>query len=164
MPGFTERQTHSLLRRPAIADTNETIKALNYLIGTCIDGENGYREAADEATSSDLKTRLLRLGQQRAQFRGELEQEVLRLGGDPKESGSAGAALHRTWLNVRDAITGKDDEAILKESQRGEKAALDNYDDVLGRDISADLRETIARQQGQIQQAYSELENLKLVS
>lgn len=147
-----------------MADTNETIKALNYLIGTCIDGENGYREAADEATSSDLKTRLLRLGQQRAQFRGELEQEVLRLGGDPKESGSAGAALHRTWLNVRDAITGKDDEAILKESQRGEKAALDNYDDVLGRDISADLRETIARQQGQIQQAYSELENLKLVS
>lgn len=147
-----------------MADTNETIKALNYLIGTCIDGENGYREAADEATSSDLKTRLLRLGQQRAQFRGELEQEVLRLGGDPKESGSAGAALHRTWLNVRDAITGKDDEAILKESQRGEKAALDNYDDVLGRDINADLRETIARQQGQIQQAYSELENLKLVS
>ena len=147
-----------------MADTNETIKALNYLIGTCIDGENGYREAADEATSSDLKTRLLRLGQQRAQFRGELEQEVLRLGGDPKESGSAGAALHRTWLNVRDAITGKDDEAILKESQRGENAALDNYDDVLGRDISADLRETIARQQGQIQQAYSELENLKLVS
>ena len=147
-----------------MADTNETIKSLNYLIGTCIDGENGYREAADEATSSDLKTRLLRLGQQRAQFRGELEQEVLRLGGDPKESGSAGAALHRTWLNVRDAITGKDDEAILKESQRGEKAALDNYDDVLGRDISADLRETIARQQGQIQQAYSELENLKLVS
>ena len=147
-----------------MADTNETIKALNYLIGTCIDGENGYREAADEATSSDLKTRLLRLGQQRAQFRGELEQEVLRLGGDPKESGSAGAALHRTWLNVRDAVTGKDDSAILKESQRGEKAALDNYDDVLGRDISADLRETIARQQGQIQQAYSELENLKLVS
>ncbi len=147
-----------------MADTNETIKALNYLIGTCIDGENGYREAAEEAKSSDLKTRLMRLGQQRAQFRGELEQEVLRLGGDPKESGSAGAALHRTWLNVRDAVTGKDDEAILKESQRGEKAALDNYDDVLSRDVSADLRETIARQQGQIQQAYSELENLKLVS
>ena len=147
-----------------MADTNDTIKALNYLIGTCIDGENGYREAADEATSSDLKTRLMRLGQQRAQFRGELEQEVLRLGGDPKESGSAGAALHRTWLNVRDAVTGKDDSAILKESQRGEKAALDNYDDVLGRDLPADLRETVARQQGQIQQAYSELENLKLVS
>lgn len=147
-----------------MADTNESIKSLNYLIGTCIDGENGYREAAEEATSSDLKTRLMRLGQQRAQFRGELEQEVLRLGGDPKESGSAGAALHRTWLNVRDAITGKDDDAILKESQRGEKAALDNYDDVLGRDLPADLRETVARQQGQIQQAYSELENLKLVS
>jgi len=144
-----------------MADTNETIKALNYLIGTCIDGENGYREAADEATDGDLKTRLLRLGQQRASFRGELEQEVLRLGGDPKESGSAGAALHRTWLNVRDAITGKGDDAILRESERGEKAALDNYEDVLSRDLPTHLKELVARQHGEIKQAYNELQSLE---
>ena len=110
-----------------MADNNDTITALNYLIGTCIDGEKGYREAVEEATSPELKSRLARLGQQRASFRGALEQEVLRLGGDPKETGSVGAALHRTWLNVRDAVTGKGDDAILKESERGEKAALDNY-------------------------------------
>lgn len=143
-----------------MADPNETLKALNYLIGTCIDGENGYREAADEATGSDLKTRLTRLGQQRASFRGELEQEVLRLGGDPKESGSVGAALHRAWLNVRDAVTGKGDAAILKESERGERAALDNYEDVLSRDLPANLKEIVARQHGEIQRAYSELESL----
>ncbi len=144
-----------------MADNNETIKALNYLIGTCIDGENGYREAADEADSDTLKTQLLHLGQQRASFRGELEQEVLRLGGDPKESGSAGAALHRTWLNVRDAVTGKGDDAILKESQRGDKAALDNYEDVLSRDLPTNLKEIVARQHGEIQRAYSELEALQ---
>lgn len=143
-----------------MADNSETLQALNYLIGTCIDGENGYREAADEATSSDLKTRLMQLGQQRASFRGELEQEVLRLGGDPKESGSAGAALHRAWLNVRDAVTGKDDTAILKESERGERAALDNYEDVLSRDLPANLKEIVARQHGEIRRAYSELESL----
>lgn len=147
-----------------MADNNEVIQALNYLIGTCIDGENGYREAADEATSSDLKTRLLRLGQQRATFRGELEQEVLRLGGDPKESGSAGAALHRAWLNVRDAITGKDDDAILAESQRGEKAALDNYEDVLGRDLPADIKEIVTRQHAAIQQAHDELHSREQAS
>ena len=141
-----------------MADTNETIKALNYLIGTCIDGENGYREAAEEATSSDLKTQLLRFAQQRAQFRGELEQEVMHLGGDPKERGSAGAALHRTWLNVRDAITGKDDTAILKESERGEKAALSNYEDVLGRELPANLKELVTRQHTEIQRAHGELE------
>ena len=144
-----------------MADTNETVKALNYLIGTCIDGENGYREAAEEAQSSELKTHLLRFGQQRTQFRGELEQEVIRLGGDPKESGSAGASLHRTWLNVRDAVTGKDDSAIIKESIRGEKAALDNYDDVLGRDLPADLTETVKRQRDAIERAHGELEGLE---
>lgn len=144
-----------------MADTDETVKALNYLIGTSIDGENGYREAAEEADSSDLKTRLLQLGQQRASFRGALEQEVMRLGGDPKESGSAGAALHRTWLNVRDAVTGKGDDAILKESLRGEKAALDNYEDVLGRDLPANLKELVAQQHGEIKRAYGELEGLQ---
>lgn len=144
-----------------MADNNDTVKALNYLIGTCIDGENGYREAAEEATGSELKSRLMQLGQQRAGFRGELEQEVIRLGGDPKESGSTGAALHRTWLNVRDAITGKGDDAILKESERGEKAALDNYEDVLGRDLPANLKEIVARQHGDIQRAYGELEGLQ---
>lgn len=144
-----------------MADNNDTIKALNYLIGTCIDGENGYREAAEEATSQDLKTQLTQLGQQRATFRGELEQEVLRLGGDPKESGSAGAALHRTWLNVRDAVTGKGDDAILKESERGERAALDNYEDVLGRDLPANLKEIVSRQHGEMQRVYGELEGLE---
>ncbi len=147
-----------------MADTNDTIKALNYLIGTCIDGENGYREAAEEAGSSELKTQLARFGQQRTQFRGELEQEVIRLGGDPKESGSAGASLHRTWLNVRDAVTGKGDAAIIKESQRGEKVALDNYDDVLGRDLPADLTETVKRQRDAIAHVYGELEELEKVS
>ena len=144
-----------------MADTNDTIKALNYLIGTCIDGENGYREAADEADSSELKSQLTQLAQQRTQFRGELEQEVIRLGGDPKESGSTGAGLHRTWLNVRDAVTGRGDDAVIKECQRGEKSALDNYDDVLGRDLPATLKETVTQQRDAIQQAHSELESLQ---
>ncbi len=144
-----------------MADNNDTITALNYLIGTCIDGEKGYREAVEEATSPELKSRLMQLGQQRASFRGALEQEVLRLGGDPKESGSAGAALHRTWLNVRDAVTGKGDDAILKESERGEKAALDNYEDVLGRDLPAYLKEIVAQQHSEIQRAYGELQGLE---
>lgn len=140
------------------ANNNETIKALNFLIGTAIDGENGYREAAEEAESSELKSLLVQRGQQRAKFRSELQAEVERLGGDPKESGSAGAALHRAWLNVRDAISGKGDDAIISESERGEKAALDNYQDVLGRDLPGDIKTLVARQQSEIQDAYGQLE------
>jgi uncharacterized protein (TIGR02284 family) len=140
------------------ANNNETIKALNFLIGTAIDGENGYREAAEEAESSGLKSVLVQRGQQRAKFRSELQAEVERLGGDPKESGSAGAALHRAWLNVRDAISGKGDDAIISESERGEKAALDNYQDVLGRDLPGDIKTLVARQQSEIQDAYGQLE------
>ncbi len=138
-------------------DNDETIKALNFLIGTAIDGEKGYREAAEESDSAELKALLTQRGQQRAKFRQELEAEVERLGGDPKESGSAGAALHRAWLNVRDAVTGKGDEAVIRESERGEKAALDNYDDVLGRELPSDVKTLVARQRGEVEEALRDL-------
>ena len=141
-----------------MAENNETIKALNFLIGTAIDGENGYREAAEEADSSELKALLTQRGQQRAKFRSELEAEVERLGGDPKESGSAGAALHRSWLNVRDAVSGRGDGAIVSESERGEKAALDNYEDVLERDLPSDIKTLVARQRSEIEEARAQLE------
>jgi len=145
-------------------DQKETIDALNYLIGTCIDGENGYREAADEVKDPNLKTFLNRLAQQRSSFRGELEGEVLRLGGDPKARGSAGAALHRAWINVRDAVKSKRDADILAECERGDRAALDNYEDVLKRDLPTYLKELVARQHDEIQGAYRELEALKQAS
>jgi hypothetical protein len=39
-----------------MANANDgAIQTINYLIGTCIDGIDGYAEAADEATSHELK-------------------------------------------------------------------------------------------------------------
>ena len=93
---------------------DKAVESLNYLIGTLHDGEKGYRDAADEVDSSEFQTIFNRIAQERASFRADLEGEVRRHGGEPKEGGSASAALHRTWLNVRDAITGKSDEEVLK--------------------------------------------------
>jgi uncharacterized protein (TIGR02284 family) len=87
---------------------------------------------------------------------------VPRLRGEPNEHGSVGAALHRTWLNVREALSDKGHETILKESPCRERAALDNYEDVLRRDIPTGIKEVALRRQKKLYQAHDELETFRL--
>ena len=49
-----------------------------------------------------------------------LKAEVRRLGGEPDQDGSTLGSLHQTWLDLKSAITGRDDKAIINEVERGE--------------------------------------------
>ena len=39
------------------------------------------------------------------------------------DSGSVAGALHRGWVDVKSMVTGKDEEAVLNEAERGEDHA-----------------------------------------
>ena len=47
-----------------------------------------------------------------------------RLGGRPEEGGSVSGAVHRGWMNIKDAVAGHDDKAIIAEAERGEDVAV----------------------------------------
>src|ERR687886_1298407 len=76
----------------------------------------------------------------------ELQAEVRRLGGDPEKRGSVAGSLHRGWMNLKSAVTGKDDEAIIAECERGEETAVQSYEDALEKDLPADVRAIVERQ------------------
>src|SRR5207247_515934 len=59
----------------------------------------------------------------------QLQQKVRELGGDPERSSSMTGQLHRFWVNIRSAIAGMDEHAILDECERGEDAAKRAYED-----------------------------------
>ena len=102
-----------------MANTNdEVISTLNNLIETCKDGQEGFRTAAEGVKNSDLKTLFNTYSQQRAQFAGELQNEVGRLGGDPEKTGSIAATLHRGWINIKSTVTGEDEGAVISEIGR----------------------------------------------
>jgi uncharacterized protein (TIGR02284 family) len=142
-------------------NNDQVVKKLNYLLGTLKDGEKGYREAADEVESERFKTMFNQNAQQRAKLAAELEQEIRRLGGDPKDGGSAGAALHRAWMNVRDAVTGKDDYAIVAEVERGEDVAIENYQDVLNEDLPGDIKSIVITQYETVKATHDSMRDLK---
>lgn len=141
--------------------TGEFISTLNNLIETCKDGENGFREAAEGVQDASLRTVFTEFQQQRAQYASQLQQEVARLGKAPETTGSVAAAIHRGWINLKSAVTGKDDHAILAECERGEDSAVKNYQQALGEDLPSDLRSVVQQQFDGIKMAHDRVKALR---
>lgn len=142
-------------------DNNDVISTLNNLIETCKDGQNGFQTAAEGVKNSELKTLFHTYSQQRAQFAGELQGEVRRLGGDPEQTGSIAATLHRGWIDIKSAVTGEDENAVISECERGEDSAVSNYKDALNENLPADVRAIVERQYTQVKEAHDRIRALE---
>ena len=144
-----------------MASNEEVISTLNNLIETCRDGQNGFQTAAEGVERSELKMLFHTYSQQRARFVGELQDEVRRLGGDPEDTGSVAATLHRGWIDIKSVVTGKDDGAILSECERGEDVAVANYRAALNADLPANVRSVVERQFGEVKEAHDRVRSLE---
>ncbi|MBV9210204.1 MAG: PA2169 family four-helix-bundle protein [Acidobacteria bacterium] len=148
-----------------MANTNdEVISTLNNLIETCKDGQEGFRTAADGVKNGDLKTLFHTYSQQRAQFAAELQNEVRRLGGDPEQTGSVAATLHRGWINIKSAVTGEDEGAVISECERGEDSAVRNYEDAIKGGLPGDVSAIVQRQYSEVQEAHDRIRALERAS
>ncbi len=97
------------------------------IIATYKDGEEGFRICAEKVRDAGLKGVFTDRSLHCAKSAEELQNEVRRLGGDPETPGSALGALRRRWLNVKAAITDKDEAAVLAECERGGDMAVVAY-------------------------------------
>lgn len=139
----------------------DVISTLNTLIETCKDGQNGFQEAAEGVERSDLKSLFYECSQQRAQFTGELQSLVRDLGGDPEQSGSLAAAVHRRWIDVKSLITGKDDGAILNECERGEDVAVNTYKTALNAELPANVNSVVQNQYNTVKATHDRIRSLR---
>ena len=140
---------------------DKAISVLNNLIETCKDGENGFKTAAEGLTSSEIKTKFQQYARERAQMSSALQSEVRQLGGDPEKSGSMSGALHRGWLDIKSAVTGKDDHAILVEAERGEDAAKSAFEEALREALPASSQTLVQQQATQVRRAHDEVRSLR---
>ena len=125
---------------------DETISVLNDLIETCKDGVKGFRTAADSVKDARAKSMFTARATEIQQASEQLASAVRKLGGDPEKSGTAAGAVHRGWIDLKAAVTGKSDEAVLAECERGEDHAVNVYADALKKDLPADIRTMVEEQ------------------
>ncbi len=145
-----------------MSDTNHDISILNSLIATTIDSADGYNEAAKDSDDGRYNTLFIARAQERRQAVSALQQQVRALGGTPEDDGTALAGAHRVFLNLKAAITGKDDKAIVNEVEAGEDHIKMKYEDALkDNKLSPAARATIESAYTSVKQGHDEMRDLK---
>lgn len=130
-----------------MTDHQETIAVLERLVQVCRDGQNGYRDAAEHVTDSNLRHFFNEQSLERAGFAAELEEELLKLGQkDLDRSGSPSADIRRAWVDLK-VVLGGGDESLLTSVEAGEQKAADAYEKASGEDQLPEHLAVIVRRQ-----------------
>lgn len=142
---------------------SEPLTVLHHLMETLTDGQEGFRSASDDVESEELKALLLQHSLQRGTFASELQELAEALGeSEPPDGGSITGALHRGWMDIKSAITHRDDHVILAECERGEQHAISAYRKALNDpDLPADVADTLRTQAIEITTVHDQLCKLR---
>ena len=108
-----------------------------------------------------LKSLFVEYSQQRSRFATALQGQVQTFGKEPETSSSTAGALQRGWINLKSAVTGGDDHAILAECERGEDSAVEEYKKALDDGLSQPLYELVSSQYTDIKAAHDRIRNLR---
>ena len=145
-----------------MADTSHDIRTLNGLIATTIDSVDGYQEAAKDSENSRFTPMFTSRAHERRQVASDLQAEVTRLGGNPEDDGTILAGAHRAFVNLKSAVTGKDDKAIVNEVERGEDHIKAKFEDAMKDDeLSPETKSAIGAAWGSVKAGHDEMRDLK---
>ena len=120
---------------------------INHLIDVCRDAERGFRLAATQVKTAEVKRLFLRLADQRHAFAEELLPHAYRLGGATGPDGLTLATVHRAWMQIRARLASDPEHAVLEEAVRGERFARIAYDEAVNDMLPPDTRDTIEGQE-----------------
>jgi uncharacterized protein (TIGR02284 family) len=144
-----------------MADT-AGVGTLETLTTTLIDSINGYRDAAQNAEGTQFQQLFRQMADDRSRVVEDLRTEVRRLGGNPPDDGSFLGATHQRFLDLKSAITGRDDKSIINEVERGEDYLKEKFETALNNaDLPADSRSVVERAYQSVRQGHDRVSSLK---
>jgi uncharacterized protein (TIGR02284 family) len=128
----------------------EMERVLLNVIEVLHDGQKGFAEIGEHLKDETIKRYFLAESLKRANFAGELENELHRAGmADVKEPGSVSGTLHRVWGDIK-AKLGGGDHTLLETAEQGEDEAKKAYKDALDQDLPLPIRQLLTEQQSHI--------------
>ncbi|WP_378187482.1 PA2169 family four-helix-bundle protein [Aquimarina sp. W85] len=113
--------------------TKNIIEVINNLIEKNYDANKGYLKAAEKVDATNLAIYFKENASNRLEFAEMLKNELHTYAEHDKikSDGSTTGTLHRTWMDIKSAFSSDNDEQILEECIRGDKASLAEYEEAL---------------------------------
>lgn len=143
------------------ADVGDTA-TLNTLIATLIDSIDGYQKAGADTENQRFAQMFNARAQERRGAVTALQATVARLGGNPEDDGTTAGAIHRGWINLKEAVLGRDDEAIVKSVEAGEDYLKEKFEAALNhKDLPAEARAAVEQAWQSVRAGHDEMSALK---
>lgn len=145
-----------------MAEHSESISTLNTLIATTIDSVTGYEDSAKNIHDERLREVFRSRADERQQVVEQLRSEVRRLGGDPEEGGSFLGKAHQRFEDLKAAVTGRDEKAIINEVERGEDYLKEKWQAALqSGDLHGETHDLVERCYQSVKQGHDQISQLK---
>ena len=91
-----------------------------------------------------------------------LQAAVARMGGNPEDDGTTAGAVHRGWINLKEAVVGRDDEAIVNSVESGEDYLKEKFEAAMQhKDLPAEARSAVERAWQSVKAGHDEMSALK---
>ena len=140
----------------------DQIGVLNELIETTIDSITGYEDSAENIENERLREIFRQRATERQQVVSDLREEVRRLGGNPEDSGTFMGKTHQRFLDLKAAVTGRDEKAIINEVERGEDYLKGKYDAAVnGGTLTGECRAAVERAYQSVRSGHDQMSQLK---
>ncbi|CAF1068200.1 unnamed protein product [Rotaria sp. Silwood1] len=117
----------------AAAVRRKAAEKCQLVLETLYDSFNGYKQCAADTKDPAMKILFDKIAASRANLIAQLSNVIrVDLGVEPVTSGSALAAAHRTWIDVKSWFTdGRDKAAIVTEVHHGENVLIKLYESAI---------------------------------
>ena len=136
-----------------------TVARLQELAQLLTDSQLGYGEVASKLQDAEIASLAMALGNGRAPMIEEIGNELALAGEPTPGEGTARGSLHRTWMEVKDRITGHDDRALIGECEQGETFLLERYDEAIAEPAMPDGTRTMLQKHRD--RIFNDLERLR---
>ena len=142
--------------------TEKVGEKLNDLLENTYDAEKGFKQAAENVEEGDLKRYFAGKAQERYDFGHALKSEIKQFGQKVEKGDSLTGKAHRSWMDIKSLFSSDDEEAMLEEAIKGEKKAIEAYDDVLGEtNLPASTEALLQQQRNKISTGLSNIKSLE---
>lgn len=143
-------------------ESDEIFNEIEEILEKNEDAKKGYAKAAENAKSDALASYFRQKSTNRKDFNTKLKREIKSAYTDFDEDGSFGGSIHRAWMDVKSLFSADNDESMLEESIRGDKAAIDEYNDVIEyKNLPVGLKNLLISQRDEIHQDITKNDSLE---